>query len=233
MARDEARHAGFLNKSMNDFGLQLDLGFLTANKDYTFFKPKFIFYATYLSEKIGYWRYIAIYRHLEKNPDSKIFPIFNFFENWCQDENRHGDFFDALMKSQPSTVKGFVAKLWCRFFLLAVFATMYVRDVGRKEFYQALGLDAREYDKYVIQKTNETSARVFPVVLDVNHSSFYKRLERIIENNKCLSEIDQNNKNRFTKNLAKLPSYISNGYELLRLYLLKPLNSADFQPTIR
>ena len=78
---------------------------------------------------------------LEKNPESKIFPIFNFFENWCQDENRHGDFFDALMKSQPDTVRGPIAKLWCRFFLLAVFATMYVRDVARKEL-QALGLDA-------------------------------------------------------------------------------------------
>ena len=233
MARDEARHAGFLNKSMNDFGLQLDLGFLTANKDYTFFKPKFIFYATYLSEKIGYWRYIAIYRHLEKHPNSKIFPIFNFFENWCQDENRHGDFFDALMKSQPSTVKGFIAKLWCRFFLLAVFATMYIRDVGRKEFYEALGLDAREYDKYVIEKTNETSARVFPVVLDVNHNSFYQRLERIIENNKKLSAIDQNKNNKIFKNIIKLPSYISNGYELIRLYLLRPLNSKDFQPSIR
>ena len=40
MARDEARHAGFLNKSMSDFGLQLDLGFLTANKDYTYFPTK-------------------------------------------------------------------------------------------------------------------------------------------------------------------------------------------------
>jgi len=96
---------------MSDFGLQLDLGFLTANKDYTYFPPRSIFYATYLSEKIGYWRYIAIYRHLEKNPDSKIFPLFNYFENWCQDENRHGDFFDALMKAQPRTVKSLSQKI--------------------------------------------------------------------------------------------------------------------------
>ena len=31
----------------------------------------------------------------------------------------------------------------------------------------------------------------------------------------------------------KLPKYLSNGYQLLRLYLLKPLDSKDFQPSIR
>jgi magnesium-protoporphyrin IX monomethyl ester (oxidative) cyclase len=233
MARDEARHAGFLNKAMTDFGLQLDLGFLTANKAYTYFKPKFIFYATYLSEKIGYWRYIAIYRHLEQHPESKIFPIFNFFENWCQDENRHGDFFDALMKAQPDTVRGFTARLWCRFFLLAVFATMYVRDVARKEFYEALGLDARDYDKYVIAKTNETSARVFPVVLDVDNPRFWEGLEQLVRNNAALSQADQSDAAAPLKALRKLPYWAGNAVEMARLFLMAPIRSERFQPAVR
>jgi magnesium-protoporphyrin IX monomethyl ester (oxidative) cyclase len=233
MARDEARHAGFLNKAMTDFGLQLDLGFLTANKSYTKFSPDHIFYATYLSEKIGYWRYIAIYRHLEKNPECKIFPIFNFFENWCQDENRHGDFFDALMKSQPSTVRGWRARLWCRFFLLAVFATMYVRDVARKEFYEALGLNARDYDRYVIRKTNETSARIFPVVLNVESPKFWERLERMVGNNAALSQADSSNAPAPLKVLRKLPLWTANALEMAKLFLMAPIRSESFQPAVR
>merc|ERR1712118_623187 len=116
MSRDEARHAGFLNKALSDFNLSLDLGFMTKNRSYTFFKPKFIFYATYLSEKIGYWRYITIYRTLQQNPDNQLYPIFEYFENWCQDENRNGDFFTAMLKSQPQFLNDWQSDLWCRFF---------------------------------------------------------------------------------------------------------------------
>ena len=127
-----------------------------------------------------------------------------------------------------------VSRLWSRFFLLAVFATMYIRDLGKKrDFYGALGLDAREYDQYVINKTNETSARVFPVVLNVYDKSFYKRLDKVVENGERLSEIDKKDIQNLRRVISKLPIFISNGYQLIRLYLLKPLKSEDFQPSIR
>ena len=233
MSRDEARHAGFLNKAMSDFNLSLDLGFLTKNHKYTFFKPKFIFYATYLSEKIGYWRYITIYRHLEKHPEDRIYPIFRFFENWCQDENRHGDFFDAVMKAQPQFLNDWKAKLWCRFFLLSVFATMYLNDIQRADFYASIGLNAREYDKYVIEKTNETSGRVFPVILDVKNPEFYARLETCIKNNEKLSAIASSNTPKFLQFFQKLPIYVSHGWQFLRLYLMKPIDMTPQQGVVR
>ncbi len=233
MSRDEARHAGFLNKALADFDLSLDLGFLTKSKNYTFFKPKFIFYATYLSEKIGYWRYITIYRHLEAHPEDRVYPIFNFFENWCQDENRHGDFFDAVMKAQPQILTGLRARLWCRFFLLSVFGTMYLNDIQRAGFYKTLGLDAREYDKEVIKQTNNTAGRVFPLVLDVEDPQFYTRLETCVENNDKLTAIAESNQLGILKLLRKLPHYLSNAWQFLCLYLMKPIDTASLTGTVK
>ena len=225
MSRDEARHAGFLNKAMSDFNLTLDLGFLTKSRKYTFFAPKFIFYATYLSEKIGYWRYITIYRHLEKNPECRIYPIFRFFESWCQDENRHGDFFAAVMKSQPQLLNGWKARFWSRFFLLSVFATMYLNDLQRSDFYATIGLDARKFDVHVIRKTNQSSGRLFPIILDVDHPSFFNYLEICAQANIKLIKIDGINQPIYLKILKKIPNYILLFIYLLKLFLLKPLDS--------
>jgi len=225
MSRDEARHAGFLNKAMSDFNVSLDLGFLTKTRKYTFFAPKFIFYATYLSEKIGYWRYITIYRHLEKNPDFRVYPIFRFFESWCQDENRHGDFFAAILKSQKPLLNTYEARLWSKFFLLSVFATMYLNDLQRADFYSTIGLDTKQFDIHVIRKTNQSAGTLFPVILDVDHPHFIGLLDSCSEANQALIDIEKSDEIELIKLLQKIPQYLKMASGLLSLYCLPAIET--------
>jgi magnesium-protoporphyrin IX monomethyl ester (oxidative) cyclase len=231
MSRDEARHAGFLNKAMADFDMSLDLGFLTQTHTYKFLNPKQIFYPTYLSEKIGYWRYIKIFRHLEAHPENRLYPLFNYFENWCQDENRHSDFFDALLKSQPQLLKGWKVRLWCRFFLVAMFVTMYLNDLQRTRFYEVLGMNTRDFDLDVIKETNQTAGRILPLILDVTNPKFTAGLDNLAASHRKIME--ETDLPKFLKKAKDLPHFLSIGWNMFKLFVMKPIDTAHLEGSVR
>lgn len=217
MARDESRHAGCINKALKQLGVAVDLGFLKREKRYTFFNPKFIYYATYLSEKIGYARHITLFRHLEKHPEQHFHPIFDGFLEWSTEQFRHGEAFALMLRTQPELLKG-SNKLWIRFFLLAVFATMYVRDHNRPRLFAALKLDPAEFDHRVFDITTEITRQVFPLTLRTSDPRFRQGLERLCDLNQQM--ISARERGGFWSRLQKMGLAVKAGLTFGRLYLL-------------
>ena len=169
MSRDEARHAGFINDTLKDLGIGVDLGFLTKVKKYTFFRPKFIFLRDLsLRKRSADARYITIYRQLERHPERRFHPIFKWFEKSCDDEFRHGEAFALLTRYQsPSccpartyTGSSSSCSLCSRQCTCAIIAGLpSTRQLG------SIGPD---YDFTVFRLTSEISRQTFPLTLSTS-----------------------------------------------------------------
>jgi magnesium-protoporphyrin IX monomethyl ester (oxidative) cyclase len=121
-----------------------------------------------------------------------------------------------LMRADPKLLTG-LNKLWIRFFLLSVYATMYVRDNGRPEFHKAIGVDPTDYDYKVFGICNQISRQVFPVELPIDDPRFRSAMERLRVSHAELSK---------RRGLARIPHLIGAGIAFARMYFMRPATHA-------
>ena len=70
-------------------------------------------------------------------------------------------------------------------------------------------------------------------MLDVENPEFYARLEVCVTNNDRLREIAESDGAAPVKLLRKLPYYVSNGWQLVKMYFMKPIRVDQLEGTVR
>jgi magnesium-protoporphyrin IX monomethyl ester (oxidative) cyclase len=200
MARDEGRHSSFLNFVMRQMGRRFDLENLPKIQGMQYMHPKWIFVTTYLSEIVGFYRYQNISDHLKRHPEYRFHPIFRYFDNWCKDERRHSRFFALMMRSQPQFLEGPRNRFAIKFFTLAVYVTMYLRD-AESTVYAKLGIDWEAFDRKVINETERAAREVWGLGIRTDSRFFLGCLRRMAENNR------RNKRGRNAKGAARLVAF--------------------------
>ncbi|MCL6754978.1 magnesium-protoporphyrin IX monomethyl ester (oxidative) cyclase [Nostoc sp. CCCryo 231-06] len=228
MSRDEARHASFLNKALRDFHLTPSLEFLKKeDRKYHFLPFSWFIHSTYLSEKISSCYYINIFDHLKSYPEYSIYPLFGLYKSWSEDENRHGDFVGTIIKSQSYLSNGLKARLVCKFYLVLIFSITYLKYKDNEKLFALIGLDSCEYYINTIKNVNKSVEKHLPVILDIENSQFFKKLDV------CILHISENKKISISKHykllkfIKKIPHYVALVLILLSLFLVKSIDTRD------
>jgi hypothetical protein len=101
-----------------------------------------------------------------------------------------------MMRSQPHYYRGRLDKLGIKFFTLAVYVTMYLRD-AQSGIYAKLGIDWERYDLKVINETELAARGVWSLAIRTERDEFAACLRTMAENNR------RNERGRSAKGLAK------------------------------
>jgi magnesium-protoporphyrin IX monomethyl ester (oxidative) cyclase len=201
MSRDEARHSSFLNFVMRQMGRRFDLGNLPKIAGLQYMHPKWIFVTTYLSEIVGFYRYQNISDHLKRHPEYRFHPIFRYFDNWCKDERRHSRFFALMLRSQPHYLNGARNRFAIKFFTLAVYVTMYLRD-SEASVYRRMGIDWEKFDVKVINETERAAREVWGLGIRTDSAFFLSCLRKMARNNA------KNKRGREQRGWRRLPAFV-------------------------
>ena len=90
-----------------------------------------------------------------------------------------------------------------------------------------------QFDIDVIRETNNTSARAFPVILNVDDPEFFKRLDRCVARNLKIKAIAEGSAPKIWKILRKATLVTGTLGDLLYLYLLRPIDAEAMRETVR
>jgi magnesium-protoporphyrin IX monomethyl ester (oxidative) cyclase len=137
------------------------------------------------------------------------------------------------MRADPKLTSG-MNKLWIRFFLVAVFGTMSVRDHARPAFHKALGVDIDWYDREVFRITSEIARQVFPMAIDIDNPAWDRGLKRL---GRAFNDLDTAKcKGGLGGALGKTTATLRAGLAFARLYLIPvkpntPPASSRLQPS--
>ena len=226
MARDEARHASFLNKALLDFHLKPNLGFLKKeNRKYFILPFSYFVYSTYLSEKLSSYYYITVFKHLKSYPMYSIYPLFEYYQAWSEDESRHGDFWGAIIQTQPQFTKGLKAKWVCKFYLVLIFSMTYLRHQKNEKIFKLFELDTRKYSISTIKKANKSIEKNLPIILDIENSRFFNNLDSCLEHIIKNDEINISVQHILLKSIKKIPHYLSILFVFPSLFLVKTIDT--------
>jgi magnesium-protoporphyrin IX monomethyl ester (oxidative) cyclase len=231
MARDEGRHASFLAYVMKHMGRPFDFASLPKVEGLAYLHPKWIFITTYLSEAVGFYRYQNINDHMAANTEFRFHPLFTYFDEWCKDERRHARFFSLMVRSQPQFYKGWRNRLAVKFFTLAVYITMYLRDC-ESPIYGTMGIDWEAYDRKVIDETERSARNVWGIGIRTRSNFFIGCLRRMRANNVKNKATRAKRHPQLVQNVVIASRYLGNALEYL-LLLAQPNERAAPLPRDR
>ena len=87
-----------------------------------------------------------------------------------------------MLRSQPDFLRGRRNRFAIKFFTLAVYVTMYLRD-SESKVYAKLGIDWEKFDRKVINETERAAQEVWGLGIRTDSAFFLSCLRKMSSNN--------------------------------------------------